>query len=255
MISLVAGLIVVGGVTSVYLSTIKSSANTLKQSKLNQELSALMMVMSGDIRRSGIWQGSSVDYERPQDNPFSASGNTKLTVANIGGATVNPFSTTTWPGTSSGNCILYAYDDSGGGEGTLDNSDILGFKLSTTPWGAVQMRSAGVNTGTDNDLCSTGTWADLTDSEIINIETLTFDLINSACINTAEPNEIDDDGDSATDEADEKDCYTVSPSSGDVTTETRQVDITVIGSLISDPFTKLEIQQTIRVRNDHVEEW
>lgn len=258
MISLVAGLIVVGGVTSVYLSTIQSSATTLKQSKLNQELSALMAVMSNDIRRAGIWQGNSVDYEKPQDNPFSESGNTKLTVVNqTSGVTINPFSTTTWPGTSNGNCILYTYDrTSPGATGTLDDTDILGFKYITTNlWGAVQMRTAGVPAGTNNDLCTTGSWDNLTDPEIINITELTFDLIDSACINTAEPNGIDDDGDSTTDEDQEKDCYTVPPSSGDITTETRQVDITVIGSLISDPFITLKINQTIRVRNDHVEEW
>ena len=255
MISVVAGLIVVGGVTSVYLSTIKSSAETLRHAKLNQELSALMQVMANDIRRAGIWQGTSVDYENPQNNPFSSPNNTKLTVVTSSGTTVDPFNTSTWPTIKEGSCILYAYDRPiASALGTVENTDILGFKLATTnSWGYIQIRSSGVATGTDNDLCSTGTWGDLTDPNLIDIDELTFNIGDSACINVSEPNQLDDDGDSTVDEDQERDCYDVPPSSGDITTETRQVKITVVGSLVSDASVKRTIEQTVRVRNDHVE--
>ncbi len=253
LVSMAAGLIVVGGVTSVYVSTIKSSTDTLNQSKLNQELSTLVSVMANDIRRAGIWQ-TTIDYTSPQSNPFSQADNTKLTVVNqASGYTVDPFNTISWGANQTfGDCILYSYDrTTPGTTGELGNKDILGFRLSSNI-SVVQARSQGDASGTDNDLCTTGSWANLTDDELINIDELKFDLVDSACINTAEPNDIDDDGDGTVDNDAEANCYSVPPSSGDITTETRQVEITVTGSLAADSFVRRTVSQTVRVRNDHI---
>lgn len=251
MISVAAGMIVVAGVTSVYISTLSSSSGTLKQSRLNQELTTLMSVMSNDIRRAGIWQGAgSALYASPQNNLFASSGNTVLTIVSRGSNTaVDPFGAA-WPGTSSGDCILYAYDSSSSGTlGTLDNSDIVGFRLNN---GVVQMRTQGDASATSNDLCTTGTWNDMSDAEAITITALSFDLINSACINTAEPNGTDDNANGTVDEAGEKNCYTVAPGSGDITTQTRQIDITLSGEVSGDTLIKSTQKQSVRVRNDLV---
>lgn len=251
MVAMAAGMIVVAGVTSVYISTLTSSSGTLKQSRLNQELTTVMSVMSNDIRRAGIWQGAGgALYSTPQSNQFSSSGNTALTIVNRSSNTaVDPFGAA-WPGTSSGDCILYAYDSPGSGTlGTLDNSDIVGFRLNS---GVVQMRTQGDTSTTNNDLCTTGTWNDMSDAEAITITALSFDLVNSACINTAEPNGIDDNTNGAVDEAGERDCYSVPPSSGDITTQTRQIDITLTGEVSGDTLIKSTQRQSVRVRNDLV---
>lgn len=251
MVSITAGLIVVLGVTSVYVSTISSSSDTLKQSRLNQELTTIMTVMSNDIRRAGIWQGSGTSrYTSPQNNPFSAPGNTALTVVDqSSNTTINPFGAA-WPGTSSGDCILYAYDNtSTGTTGTLDDTDIVGFRLNN---GVIQMRSQGVAAETNNDLCSTGSWADMSDAQAITITTLSLNMVKSACINTAEPNSLDDNSSGTVDEVAEKNCYSVAPSSNDITTETRQVDISITAQLKNDALIKLKLNQSIRVRNDLV---
>jgi type IV pilus assembly protein PilW len=253
MVSVAAGMIVVMGVTSVYISTIVSSSDTLKQSRLNQELSTIVSVMSNDIRRAGIWQGTgTIRYTSPQNNPFAVADNTALTVVDQpSNTTIDPFGGA-WPGTSSGDCILYAYDNPNAGTlGTLDNSDIYGFRLNGN---VIQIRSQGDASGTDNDLCTTGTWTDMSDAQAIAITNLSFNLVNSACINTAEPNEEDDNGNGTVNEDAEKDCYTVHPSSGDITTETRQVDITITGQVINDVLLKSTLEQSIRVRNDLVTE-
>jgi prepilin-type N-terminal cleavage/methylation domain-containing protein len=245
MVSMAAGLIVVGGVTSVYVSTIKSSSDTLSHSKLNQELTTLLNIMTADIRRAGIWQGS-MDYMKPQNNIFSSEAiSTKLTVVDQanGSTIINPFNTTAWSLDTDGDCILYSYDRTTAGTvglGTVEDTDVLGFRLSTNPW-VVQIRTQRDATFTGTDQCDQGTWLDLTDSELLRINTLSFDLGNSACINT-----------SADSGSAEYDCYAVAPNAGDVITETREVDITINASLTNDAFVSRTMEQSVRVRNDHV---
>ena len=53
MITLVLGLVVVGGVMSVFISTYQSNAQNIKMVRLNEEMRAVMSMMSRDIRRAG----------------------------------------------------------------------------------------------------------------------------------------------------------------------------------------------------------
>ena len=78
---------------------------------------------------------------------------------------------------------------------------------------------------TDPDTCSStnNTWSALTDSDFITVSALVFDLDGSSCLNTREPDSVNNDGDADTDEADEADCYDTpfpTASSGDITVET-----------------------------------
>ena len=268
MIGSVVGLIVIAGVTKIYLTTVAGSSDVLQQSKLNQEMAALMSIMSNDIRRSGIW--GNPDFNNPETNPFSADGTTVLTVVtNMSGTgvTINPSATNaSWGDDSdsitSGSCILYSYDDPGTTPGNVDAGDLRGFRLTTT--GVVQMLNNGSGFDTHADNCKdsywtdTDDWLDLNDNTIINVTDLTFELVNSVCLNTSEPNSEDEvhstDADTDVDDADEIDCYAVTPSSGEVTTETRQVDISITAILTNDTSTRVTLDQTIRVRNDLVTE-
>jgi len=111
------------------------------------------------------------------------------------------------------------------------------------------------NTAAPNTCASaSNTWTDLTDPDFITVSTLTFDLANSNCLNTREPDSTNNDGDGATDEADEANCYTNVPTagSGNITVETREVTITLIGNLTNDSFVRLQQSQNVRVRNDLV---
>ncbi len=247
MVGLVAGLIVIGGVTSVYLTTIVSSANTLKQSKLNQEMTTLMSVMAADIRRAGVWQ-TGIDYQAPQDNPYAQFNNTALEVfaANSDATSAGP--------QGSGVCIVYAYD-AFAGSNSLEATDLRGFRLNGN---VVEMRQQGDPASGGGNLCNDAndTWAAITDNNVINITSLSFDLASSSCINTREPDGINNDGDAITnDEADEQDCYRTYAgvtNTGDITVETRYVDISLSGQLTSDSSVKLSMNQSVRVRNDLV---
>jgi len=232
LISITIGLGILAAASSFYVTTAITSASSIASSRLNHELTTLMSVMVQDIRRAG-YSGHSDVKTAPLSNEFSSADETALTI--------------------SGQCILYAYDADD--DGVLDDQDIIGFKLDTnTVW---MRRQGDVNDA--NDDCSDGddTWLKITDSEMIKVTTLTFDSSSSECLNTREPDDVDNDGDGDIDNAEEADCYdTPLPTngSGDITVETREILITLAGELANDNFVNVEIEQAVRVRNDLVRE-
>ena len=247
MLSLAVGLIVMGSILSIYLSTVDNNARMLSNSKLNQELSALMNVMSNDIRRAGYWGNiPPADIGRPHVNPFAQTNDTALEV-HAGNAPQGE--------TGSGDCVIYTYDANG--DGVLDDDDIRGFRLNN---GVVQMRERGdtaLNPTHDSCADGAGTWRDVTDGSLISVTGLTFDLADSACVNTAEPNGVENGGDPAViDDDEEADCYSVVPAAGggDFTVESRQVLITIAGTLAGDPGVQRTLTQEVRVRNDLIRE-
>jgi len=251
LVGMAVGLVVIGGAVSLYLSSVRSSSDTLRGSKLNQEVNALLNVVVNDVRRAGYW-GAVVGGQFDQ-NPFSQENATVLTV-------IDDMASDTVQGpTGQGECLVYSYDATylpGNAAGAVETTDLFGFRLNGT---TVQMRQSGVVDGaacvggTCNS-CQNGTWQNVTDPNLIQITSLNFDLSNSQCLNASEPNTVDDDGDGAIDELDEFDCYATVPPNGseEATVETREVVVTVTGQLASDASSQVTATQSIRVRNDHV---
>ena len=205
--------------------------------------------MVQDIRRAGYSGHDDVKTD-PLSNDFNTVDETVLTIRP---SVANPASAAT-----SGQCILYAYDADDGG--TLDNQDIFGFRLNNF---VVQMRQQGdVAANARHDHCNDGddTWLDITDGNLISITKLTFDSdpgTASQCLNVREPDDVDNDSDGTIDNDEEADCYDAplpTNASGDITVETREILITLEGELANDDFVRVEIAETVRVRNDLVRE-
>lgn len=248
LISLTIGLIVLAAASSFYVTTVTNSSSSISASRLNQELSTLMSVMVQDIRRAGYWRDAASD---PTQNPFNTVDVTALTVRpSIGDPT----------GVSaSGECILYTYDSND--NGTLDDENIFGFRLAN---GVVQIRLSSSATNSRHDYCNnTGDiWEDVTDGNLVRITNLTFDTADatapSTCLNIREPDGLDNGGDSGVDDDKEYDCYDPlsipTSGSGDITVETRQIAITLVGELTNDSGVRVALTQSVRVRNDLVRE-
>ena len=244
LLAMVLGLVVLGGSIVVFGSTTVSSRGTLDQIKLNQQLAALMSVMTDDIRRAGYWGNQTVaNFTDPTTSPFHQMDNTQLEVhaANVQVAANSNVG---------GECVVYTYDMDD--DGLLDDAEIVGFRLN----GAVaQMRINGdIANNARHDSCNDAddNWANLTDPSIVSVDVLNFGLGSSACLNAREPDLVDNDGVNGVDDAAEADCYDQVPAvdSGDVTVETRQVTIVLTGSLVSDPTVRATLTQDVRVRND-----
>ncbi len=250
MVSTAVAMILLAGISSVYMSTLTSTSNTLKSSKLNQELSTLMSVMTADIHRAGIWGTN--DFSTPQANPFNQINSTALEVV-YSRANDNPIPEANYIA-DVGSCIVYTYDANL--DATLDNTDIMGFRLNS---GVVEMRQRGdVANNATHISCNNAndTWIPVTDSRLIKVTQLELSLKGSECINTREPNAVNDDADAATNDIAERDCYDAAMiptvGSGDITVETRNIEIALAGELVSDSTVNVQLKQLVSVRNDLV---
>lgn len=248
LISLTIGLIVLGAASSFYVTTVINSGSSISASRLNQELTTLMSIMVQDIRRAGYWRDAA---SNPIQNPFNTVDATALTVRP---SAADPTGIST-----SGECILYTYDSND--NGALDDENIFGFRLEN---GIVQIRLGSSATSPRHDFCNnTGDiWEDVTDGNLIRVTNLTFDTADAAvpstCLNIREPDGLDNGGASGVDDEKEYDCYDPlsipTAGSGDITVETRQIAITLVGELANDSDVRVALTQSVRVRNDLVRE-
>lgn len=75
MIALALGLVVLTGVTSVFVSTMVGNFDNLKMTRLNQELRTVMLMVTRDLRRAGYW--------RYAFETIKASRNTDLSLSSV----------------------------------------------------------------------------------------------------------------------------------------------------------------------------
>jgi prepilin peptidase dependent protein B len=198
-----------------------------------------MSLMSNDIRRAGYNGKHHISYEQ---NPFNTHGDTALTVFG------NMTSEQQEGPRGRGSCIVFAYDSDQ--DGAVTASELIGFRLNK---GVVEMRTAGNRSAPNSCADSGNTWMALTDPGFIKVDKLDFDLADSTCLNTREPDRSDNDGDGVEDNRGEYDCYAdPQPLAGsrDITIEVRQLIIALTGALTDDAFVRMTLTQQIRVRND-----
>jgi type IV pilus assembly protein PilW len=170
MVGITVGLIVLWGLSSVYLNSARGSRTTTAANQLNQDLRAVMDIMVNDIRRAGYWEGASNTA-----NPFTTP-TTDIQMTSI---------------SASHDCILYSYDATHAGGtgnvvdtfGTTGFSDFFGFRLSAA--GVVQTLDPTINLAatTVATPCATDAdWQNLTDERAISVTALTFRTTGSKCI-------------------------------------------------------------------------
>ncbi len=253
MIGMAVGLLVLLAVTTVYINTLRVSANTLDGSRLNQEMSAMMNIMVNDIRRAGYWEAASAAFTTPTKNPFiqvenaaSAEDITALRIYSNGGSGAS-YTDVTYDenglvkpgddGYSEGSCITYTYDANRNGtydkvteiatgfdnDNTLKDSDgddddeEFGFRWDGD--GILRMRTSNNDTGPSKCGSNSGNWLAVNDVNDIVITNLNFSIKRSYCRNASEPDGTDDGGVSGEDadavlDPREFNCYDVPPTKG-----------------------------------------
>lgn len=242
LISVALGMGIISAVLLAYLASHTSAMNTLASSRLNQELGTLMNLMASELRRDGYT--AAVDSPGfPLDNAFNLIDHTALAVFD------SPAGNNRQGVTGRGSCIVFAYDRNQ--DGVVDADELGGFRLNA---GAVEIRTAGSTADPGSCASAGNTWVDLTDAAFVTVTLLDFDLAASRCLNSREPDEVDNDGNGVIDNDAEADCYAQVPAagSGDLTVETREIRITLAGQLTNDTFVSRTLEQDVRVRNDLV---
>lgn len=212
MISIAVGLLVLAGVTTMFAHNVKASGDTLKMARLNQELQAVMSLMTRDLKRAGYWgnASSAIGTGTPNTNPFTLD-----TPGNYSGEPANSCITFRYDMDGDGNVDLGPTDGSAGPPKTNDADERLGFRLRS---GAVETRGRGTD-------CAGGWWEDITDTVTTEITGLNFAL-------AARNADID------------------GPGPGASRIVVREVTITLRGRLRKDTAVERTLQNTVRVHND-----
>ena len=200
LVALAINLVLFAGLLTIFLSNINHYRSSINLNRLNQQLHTSMLLMTNEIRRAGYWVNAQNDLgSAVNNNPFMAAG-TNITV--------------------SGSCILFTYDSNSDGAlpsiaANVDD-ERYGFRLSGQ---TLQTRAYGspydCATASDN-------WENVTDSNIIQITSLTFTLNAS----------------------------TIATGPGNKGLDIRSVDISITGRLTSDNTITRTITKHIRIMND-----
>ena len=228
MVGILVGLIVLWGMSTVYVNSARGSRTTTSANALNQDMRAVMDIMVGDIRRAGYWSTTV-----PGVNPFTAAA-TNLRVA--------------------ADCVLYSYDatHAGGVAGVVNAGiDFFGFRWDSVNQVA-QTLDPAANPASTATACNAATWQNLTDNQVIRITNMSFDTAGSQCMayvkTSYNPTNV------ATFWPNNSLCdpaTSVAPP-GALFVETRLVNITLTASSVADPTLTRSLTEAVLVRNNRL---
>lgn len=234
MIGLLVGTIIAGGAISVFTNSIESGTDNTELARLNQDMRAMMDIMTRDIRRAGYaTDNPAANQAALQNNPFqdsiTAGATTDIAIYNAD------------------SCIVYSYNRNSDSPPVVDSNERLGFRLANNQ---LQIRTDNAST---NENCDDGNWQTVTEPKV-EITTLTFALAESplditSMITDTDTNGImdgDDNGNGSCDSGEV--CNTCN--SGDQCLYIRDITITLTGRLADDNNVTQTITEEVRVRND-----
>ena len=263
MISLMLGLIIIGATLTLYITSVRSSGETIQSVRLNHDLESAISLMMNDIKRAGFWGGAVIDADS-RNNIFTATTGmiTDIQIRNLALPTTS---------VNAGNCILYAYDADGdglvdedgdgdvdyddtNGDGAVDDdvNEYYGFRLNGT---TLEIR----RTGTTTNSCTGGDWEEFVLGSQLNITALQFSLLpigilsaTTRCLNYS----LDPPA-PALDSLNADTTCAISFADGNITSgnqlaEKRTVNITITGSLDSDAIVSKTLTGSVQVRNDRL---
>lgn len=152
MIAMALGLGSLSIIASVIGYGIGTNAKLLANSRLNEEINAIGSLITKDVKRAGYSAATAALVTDPAASPSPFA---------------NSVMVSQHPDEVPNSCIVFAYDRNSNGvldtAGTIEN---YGYRLRN---GAVEIRMAGAG-------CAEGGWQNLTDTDIVSITGLNFDL-------------------------------------------------------------------------------
>jgi type IV pilus assembly protein PilW len=161
MVTLVLALVVLGGVMGVFISTYRANSQNIKAIRLNEEMRAVMVLMSRDVRRAGV---RSFNWSATNVNWFS----TYVFAAKPPNWVISQY--TAMPANS---CVRFTYDANN--DNILDDRDRFGYRLGTNASGQRVVQTYNHVANEWKCLSSSATaWQPVTDPQIAWIQTLQF---------------------------------------------------------------------------------
>jgi len=146
LVSMTIGAAMMTGVTTVYTNTLSSTAHSVSMTRLDQELQAIVQLISRETQRTGF----DFDAVNGSDTDFGLLETTS-------------------------SCIRYSYDVGSPANGTLEDTEKFGF--------AYRSSDNTVEFGTNIDSCSSGSaWTAINDPKIVTVSNMNL-VINQLCTN------------------------------------------------------------------------
>lgn len=257
LVGLAVGVIVSIFISNIYITNVVATKDSINASRLENDLRASMALMVNEIRRAGYWGGA-----------VTGTGTSADPVALVDPTvTPNPFmdrdttategATDIQIGKKSGeadySCITFTYDRDL--DGSLDDNEKYAFRLNS---GVLEFRQGGT-TGVAHTCDGTASdWSELTDGDVMNIDTLTFSYVNStgSCV-TYQAGYVTTVTATAATAPCETPDITKTPGSGvvDKLIEARAIKLNVSAKLVNDSAVKESMEQVIRIRNNRIAEY
>ena len=230
MVGLAVGLIVIAAIMATYIAIVRSSTEILGSSRLNETIRGAMDFMVRDIRRAGSGSLGST----ATSSPFMVENDTNIQIGD------------------SGKCILFAYDKTyleANQATVVDDADRTGYRQMC---GAVAIKaSPDASCGNVSCPCppenSEADWECLTDNNMVNVSSLSFDASDSQCFNVTQNTLV----------SGLCSCGAAWPSGkkpkqGDRLLEKRLINVAISGNLIARTEFTMSLEEPILVANDRI---
>lgn len=218
MVSIVIGLIVLAGITSLVVATMRANTDNLGMTRLTQDMRAVMQLVTRDLRRAAYDQNAVRDFGagNQASNDFTQvrvfdSGDNEIDLTATGIAEADPAP-----------CVLFSYDSNG--DGVAQAGEFRGFKLDTNS-NTIKAKVSG-SAADANCADGTGTWEELTDATAVQIDAFGISTRNGDPIPV------------------------FTTSAGNPVLTVRQLVISMDAGLVNDASVQRSMRETIRVRND-----
>jgi prepilin peptidase dependent protein B len=169
LVALAIGVVIMFGVTTTFVGSLKTSTASIHQAQFGQEVRATMNLITRDLKRAGYSATASNDVGfNTFNNDFlrTVTGENIRLWSGVTGTTEIPLSDSTV-----GTCVTYSYDIDE--DGTIDTNERLGFKFNATT-NTVQKRTSANANALD---CTQGTWVTLTSSDLL-VDALSFQWLD-----------------------------------------------------------------------------
>lgn len=224
LVALVAGLIIVGTATTLYVSIIRANATSVQLSALNLGMQSLLDVMERDIRRAGYFANASLNLSRDANgNPVIApTDRTAMFSLHVSASstTLQDLQQLTVTDPLLYDCILLRYDANA--DGSIAGTDeIMGYRFKSTElglefrqWDTVTDQLSSPTTQCDDD----EGWDNISQDGQVRLRSLTF---------------------------------AITPATGfSAPTGQRTITISMVGESQQKPALSLTLQRQVRMRND-----
>jgi prepilin-type N-terminal cleavage/methylation domain-containing protein len=220
LVALVAGLIIVGTATTLYVSIIRANATSIQLSSLNLGMQSLLDVMERDMRRAGYFANASLNLSRDANgNPVVAPTNrtAMFTLMTSAGSSTLQDMQRISVAAPLYDCILLRYDanDDGSIAGT---DEIMGYRFKSAELG-LEFRQWETVTDQLDQLCEGDEdWDNISQDGQVQLTSVTL---------------------------------AITPATGfSIPTGQRTITVSMVGQSQQKPALSLTLQRQVRMRND-----